>query len=111
MLLSILISFTSSPTLYLEYSSFISKSTAEKSIGANDVTEQSLIRALANAQMSGGDVTGAKAALDAYLSERNAARYSELSKMASQDEKDVDKAQKNYVVRLKHCCTRDRYRN
>lgn len=75
---------------------------AEKSIFQNDAQEQALIRALANAQMAGGDVTGAKAALDDYIQQRNAARYTELSNMASQDEKDIDKAQKDYVWALQN---------
>lgn len=75
---------------------------AEKTIFQNDAREQALIRALANAQMTGGDVTGAKAALDDYIQQRNAARYSELSNMASQDEKDIDKAQKDYVWALQN---------
>lgn len=69
---------------------------AQQSINANDPQEQALIRALANAQMTGGDVTGAKGALDAYLQQRNTERYNALSGMVSKDESDISNAQKNY---------------
>ena len=69
---------------------------AEKSIYDNDPQEQALIRALANAQMTGGDVTGAKTALDDYLAQRNAKRYEELSSGVSADQTAIDAAQKAY---------------
>ena len=71
--------------------------TAEQKAFAVDAREQALIRALANAQMTGGDVTGAKGALDAYLQQHNAARYEQLQGLASKDEAAVSKAQKDYA--------------
>ena len=69
---------------------------AEKSIAANDAQEQLLIRALADAQMTGGDVTGAKTALDDYIQQRNAKRYEELSAGVGADQTAIDAAQKAY---------------
>lgn len=69
---------------------------AEKTIFDNDPQEQALIRALAAAQMGGGDVTGAKDALDAYIQQRNIDRYNALSGMVGKDEADITAAQKGY---------------
>ena len=70
---------------------------AEQTAFAVDAREQALIRALANAQMTGGDVTGAKGVLDAYLQQRNAKRYTELQGLVSKDDKAVTAAQKDYT--------------
>lgn len=75
---------------------------AEQKAFAVDAREQELIRALANAQMAGGDVTGAKSALDAYVAQRNADRYNTLSGMVSKDEAAVSKAQEDYVWAVKN---------
>lgn len=69
---------------------------AEASIAKNDVKEQELIRALAQAQMTGGDVTGAKTALDDYLIQKNQARYEELAKLSQSDNTAIDAARKAY---------------
>lgn len=70
---------------------------AEQKAFAVDAREQELIRALANAQMSGGDVTGAKGALDDYIAQRNTARYEQLQGLASKDNAAVTAAQKDYA--------------
>ena len=70
---------------------------AEQKAFAVDAREQALIRALANAQMTGGDVTGAKTALDDYIAQRNSARYEQLQGLTSKDEAAVSKAQKDYA--------------
>ena len=70
---------------------------AEQKAFAVDAREQALIRALADAQMSGGDVTGAKGALDDYLQQRNAARYEQLQGLASKDSAAVTAAQEDYA--------------
>jgi len=75
---------------------------AEKTIFDNDPQEQELIRALANAQMTGGDVTGAKSALDDYIAQRNAARYEQLQGLAGADSAAISKAQKDYTWALKN---------
>ena len=75
---------------------------AEQKAFAVDAREQALIRALANAQMTGGDVTGAKGALDAYLQQRNTDRYNVLAGMTSKDEAAVSKAQEDYVWAVKN---------
>lgn len=69
---------------------------AEKTIFDNDPQEQALIRALANAQMTGGDVTGAKAALDDYVQQRNLQRYEQLSSGVGADQTAIDAARKAY---------------
>lgn len=69
---------------------------AEASIAKNDVREQELLRALATAQMTGGDVTGAKSALDNYLTQKNQARYEELAKLSQSDNTAIDTARKAY---------------
>lgn len=69
---------------------------AEATIAKNDVREQQLIRELAAAQMSGGDVAGAKSALDEYLAQRNQARYEELAKLSQSDDTAIAAAQKAY---------------
>ena len=69
---------------------------AEASIAKNDVREQELLRALATAQMTGGDVTGAKSALDNYLTQKNQARYEELAKLSQSDNTAIDAARKAY---------------
>ena len=71
--------------------------TAEQKAFAVDAREQALIRALANAQMTGGDVTGAKSALDDYIAQRNAARYEQLQGLTSKDSAAVTAAQKDYA--------------
>lgn len=71
--------------------------TAEQAAFAVDAREQELIRALAQAQMTGGDVTGAKSALDDYITQRNAARYEQLQGLASKDSAAVTAAQKDYA--------------
>ena len=70
---------------------------AEQKAFAVDAREQALIRALANAQMTGGDVAGAKGALDDYLQQRNAARYEQLQGLTSKDSAAVTAAQKDYA--------------
>ena len=75
---------------------------AEQKAFAVDAREQELIRALANAQMTGGDVTGAKGALDAYLQQRNTDRYNALAGMTSKDEAAISKAQEDYVWAVKN---------
>ena len=70
--------------------------TAEQTAFSADAREQALIRALANAQMGGGDVAGAKAALDDYMTQRNARRYKQLQGMTAEDDKAISKAQTDY---------------
>ena len=75
---------------------------AEQNAFAVDSREQELIRALANAQMTGGDVTGAKSALDAYLQQRNTDRYNALAGMTGKDEAAISKAQEDYAWAVKN---------
>lgn len=69
---------------------------AEADIAKSDPREQELIRALAQAQMTGGDVEGAKSELDSYLEQRNRDRYNELSSMVGSDQSAIAAAQKAY---------------
>ena len=69
---------------------------AEATIAKNDVREQELIRALAQAQMGGGNVEGAKTALDDYLTQKNRDRYEELAKLSQSDNTAIDTARKAY---------------
>ena len=69
---------------------------AEASIAKNDYQEQRLIRELAKAQATGGDVTGARTALDDYIAEKNRKRYDELAKVSQSDNAAIETAQKAY---------------
>lgn len=69
---------------------------AEATIFRNDPQEQALMQNLAHAQMTGGDVAGARAELNNYIEQKNQARYEELSKLTEDDNTAIDAARKAY---------------
>lgn len=66
-----------------------------------DAEEERLKQELAIAQATGGNVTGAKNALDSYTLGRDRARFAELSSQVSNDRADAFIAEKNYNTSIR----------